>query len=404
MKKISYLLGFFIAAVLLTACNEQADTRNELRIGAVFPKTGPLALLGIESYRGVVLAVDEVNATGGINGKKIKLVGADALDPDKATSEATRLLTKEKVKLLVGSYSSGISFAASEVVERNNALYFELGAIADNITSRGYQSIIRINPVASSFSKLHIRFIEEVIAKKLNKNIKDIKVAIVHEDSSYGTTIADSAVELGKEKNMQIVSLQSYSATTNDLNAVIINLLKQKPEVIISAAYINDAILFSKQSEELGYKIPYLLGTGGGHALQDYKKSVGELSEGVFSVGLPEFNMNSTYSPGRVKFIEAYKKKYNAQPQSGHSLSNYVSMQIVLQTLKNAKSEEPKKVREAAVQLKLEKGTTANGWGVDIDEKTGQNRAADPYLTEWVGGQLITVFPEEVAVSKIVWK
>ncbi len=195
MKRLTSLM-LIALMLMLAACGggepssgssggtKDGKESDPIKIGTLFPLTGELALLGEESFRGVKLAVEEFNNNGGLNGRKVELVVGDAVDSDAAQSEANRLINQANITTIVGSYSSGVAFAGSEVAERNGVLYWELGAVADDITGRNYRSILRINPMASMLSVVHINFIKEVVAEKLGKDISDLKVVIAHEDSS----------------------------------------------------------------------------------------------------------------------------------------------------------------------------------------------------------------------------
>ncbi|WP_066292444.1 ABC transporter substrate-binding protein [Bacillus sp. FJAT-29937] len=407
MKKI---LMFLMVAVLvvLTACNSNkasngggSNVESEtFDIGALFPLSGSLALLGEESFRGVELAVEEVNGNGGVNGKKIKLVKGDAVDPDAAQSEANRLINQENIKTIVGSFSSGISFAASEVAERNGVLFWELGAVADSITDRSYKYVLRTNPPASYFSKVNIDFIKEVVANKLGKNVGDLKVAIVHEDSSYGTTIAEEAKKLADTEGINIVTTQGYSSGTNDLSSVVLNLKKAEPDVLIAVAYLNDAILLARQSEELGFKVPVFIGNGGGHTMTDFRDAVGDMANGLFNIDFPQYSINRDFTPGMDEFIELYKNKYDHEPRSGHSLANYMGFKVVLDVLTEVGEVDPDKLKEAALKYTVEAGTTATGWGVEFNQETGQNRNGQPYVNQWINGELLTVWPKDVSIEE----
>lgn len=405
MKKLfSLLLICFI--VILSACGNKSSSGDSdtIKIGALFPLSGNLALLGEESFRGVELAVEEINANGGINGKKVELVKGDAVDPDAAQSEANRLINKENINLIVGSYSSGISFAASEVAERNSVLYFELGAVADSITNRGYQYVFRTNPPASYFSRVHIDFIKEKVAPALGKDLSDIKVAIVHEDSDYGTTIAEEAKKLAEENGMKIVGVMPYSQSTNDLSSVVVKIKNQNPDVLIAVSYLNDAILLSRQSAELGLDVPVFIGSGGGHTMKDFYEAVGKNAELLFNVDFPQYQINSESAPGMKEFLEMYQKKYGSQPRSGHSLTNYMGMQVVLDIVKKANSMDSEKIREVALEHIVEPGTTPTGWGVKFDMSTGQNIDSQPYVHQWINGELIGVWPDHIALQEPKFK
>lgn len=404
MKKLFIL---FLAAMLVvvSGCSSKStggkgDSKGALELGALFPLSGDLALLGEESYRGVQLAVEEFNKAGGVDGKKIKLVKGDASDPDAAQSEATRLINKAGIKTIVGSFSSGISFASSEVAERNGVLFWELGAVADSITDRKYENVLRTNPPASYFSKVDIDFIKEVVADKLGKSAGDLKVAIVHEDSSYGTTIAEEAKKLAKKEGIKIVTVQGYSSGSNDLSSVVLNLKKAQPDVLVAISYLNDAVLLARQGEELGFKVPVFIGNGGGHTMADFKEAVGDLANGIFDIDFPQYQINRDSTPGMDKFIELYKAKFKQDPRSGHSLANYMGMKVVLDVISKVGEVDPAKLKEAALKYNVEPGTTATGWGVQFDPKTGQNTKGQPYVHQWVKGELLTVWPKNVAVQE----
>jgi branched-chain amino acid transport system substrate-binding protein len=405
MKKI---FSFFMIAFLLilTACSSNETSSGgkseTLKIGALYPLSGDLALLGEESFRGAELAVEEINKNGGIDGKKVELVKADAPDADAGQAEANRLVNQEGIKAVVGSYSSSIAFAASEVTERNGALYWELGAVSDSVTDREYKYVLRTNPPASYFSKVNIDFIKDVASEKLGKNLGDLKVAIAHEDSTYGTTIAEEAKKLAKEEGINVVTTQGYSSGSNDLSSVVLNLKKAQPDILIAVSYLNDAILLARQSEELGFKVPVFIGNGGGHTMADFKEAVGDLANGVFDIDFPQYKINREFTPGLDKFLELYKGKYGKDPRSGHSLSNYMGMKVVLDVLKEVGEVDPDKLREAALKYTAKSGSTPTGWGVEFDKKTGQNKEGQPYLHQWIDGELVAVWPENVAVKEPV--
>ncbi|WP_158555788.1 ABC transporter substrate-binding protein [Peribacillus glennii] len=402
MKKF---LMFLMAAMLivLTACGGKeagGGDSDTLEIGALFPLSGDLALLGEESFRGAELAVEEINKNGGIDGKKVKLVKGDATDADAAQAEANRLVNQENIKAIVGSFSSSISFAASEVAERNSVLYWELGAVSDSITDRKYKYVLRTNPPASYFSKVHVDFINDVVAEKLGKNVKDIKVAITHEDSSYGTTIAEEAKKLAEKEGINVVSVQGYSAGTNDLSSVVLNLKKAAPDVLIAVSYMNDAILLTRQSAELGFKVPVFLGSGGGHTMADFQEAVGDKADGIFDVDFPQYSINREFTPGMDEFLKMYKDKYSKDPRSGHSLSNYMGMKVVLDVLAEVGEVDPDKLKDAALKYKAEAGKTSTGWGVEFNPENGQNTKSEPYVHQWINGELITVWPKKVSLEE----
>ncbi|MDM0035291.1 ABC transporter substrate-binding protein [Variovorax sp. J22P271] len=372
---------------------------QELKLGALFPFSGGLALLGDESFRGVQLAVDERNAAGGINGRQITLVKADAVDASQAVGEARRLTSVENVAAVFGSYASGISQAATQVTELAGVPYFELGATADTITGRGFKYLFRVNPTAKNIGDRTLEALVKVVGPTMKVDPKTLKLAILHEDGPYGALVAAAQKEGAAKLGFNVVEVQAYSAKTVDLSSVILRLKGAGADVVLHTGYQNDVVLFFRQATAAGYKPKAVIGGGGGHSLTDTAQAVGAPMEGVYDVDFPQITMNAAGAPGLGEFVAAYQKKYSSAPRSGHSLANYVGAKAMLEVLARAKSSDKDKIREAALAYRVPAGSTAAGWGVQFNE-IGQNTAATLNLMQWQQGKLATVFPEAVANAK----
>lgn len=413
MKKVKRVLALALvgALVFVGGCSsgeaqkasggsQPASKAETLRIGAVYPFTGGAALLGDESFRGAELAVKLRNQKGGVaGGKTIELSKADSPDANAAQSQANRLISQENIQLIVGSYSSSISMAASEVAERNGVVYWEMGAISDPITDRGYKYVFRVNPTSSQFARSEIDYIKEVVPAKLGKNLSDIKIAIAHEDSLYGTTVAGFIEKLGKEDNLNVVSNQAYNMNSLDLSSVVLNLKKAQPDVLIAVSYLNDAILLTRQSKELGFDVPVFIGNGGGHTMTDFQKALGADANGILNTDFPQYEIKKSFTPGLDEFIKLYKDTYGTAPRSGHSLANFMGMNVLLNIIDKVGSIDPNKIQEAAKNYKLESGKSETGWGVEFSDK-GQNKLGRAYVTQWLDGKLVTVWPKEAALQE----
>ena len=372
---------------------------QDLKLGALFPFSGGLALLGDESFRGVQLAVDERNAAGGVNGRQVTLVKADAVDASQAVGEARRLTSVESVAAIFGSYASGISQAATQVTELAGVPYFELGATADTITGRGFKYLFRVNPTAKNIGDRTLEALVKVVAPTMKVDPKTLKLAIIHEDGPYGSLVAAAQKDGAAKLGITVVEVQAYSAKTVDLSSVILRLKGAGADVVLHTGYQNDVVLFFRQAGAAGFKPRAVIGGGGGHSLIDTAQAVGAPMEGVYDVDFPQITMNAAGAPGLGDFVAAYQKKFSMAPRSGHSLANYVGAKAMLEVLARAKSTDKDKIRDAALAFRAPVGSTAAGWGVQFNE-TGQNTAASLNLMQWQQGKLATVFPEAVANAK----
>lgn len=199
-------LGALVAAVCLGAA---PAARAEVKIGVVLPLTGPLASLGNDVNRGFELAREMVNAKGGVKGESVRFVTVDVPGSNEAASQATRLITRDGVKVIVGSYASSISFAASQVAERNGVIYVEQGAVADDITKRGFKNLFRFIYPASELGRGGAQYATDVLLPRLGLEPGKTRVAIMNEDSSYGEAVAEGARKWLKEKGVQVVDSAS---------------------------------------------------------------------------------------------------------------------------------------------------------------------------------------------------
>ncbi len=374
----------------------------EVKVGALFPFSGALALLGQESYRGMELAVNEFNAAGGLNGEKIKIVKADAVDPTQAVSETKRLISDGVVSVF-GSYASGISYAASPVTELAGVPYFEMGATAHKVTTRGYKYLFRSNPNTAVYGVAVVNALHEIVAPGMGLDAKDIKIGIIHEDGPYGTDVAATEKKRAAELGYKVVETLPYSAKAVDLSSLILRLKGANVNVVLQTAYQNDSILFFRQAKAAGFKPEVIIGAGGGYSLADTAKAVGSDMNGVFDLDFPQASINPAGAPGVEKFLQEYKNTYKSDPQSGHSLTNYVGTKAFLEIMANAKSTDKDKIRAAVLAYKKPAGETANGWAFDFGED-GQNNASTFYTMQWQDGKLVTIAPKGLALGQPIFK
>lgn len=396
MKKTPWTCTTLAALTLTASLSAVAD----VQIGALYPLSGSLALLGGESFRGVELAVAERNAAGGLKGEQIKLVKADAVDAGQAVGAARRLTSSQNVSAVFGSYSSALSFAATQVTEMAGIPFFELGAVADNITDRGLKYVFRSNPTAKNFAQGTITAVTDIVAPKLNVAPGALKVAIIHEDALYGTTIAGFQKQLAAEKGLNVVEVLPYSAKAVDLSSLILRLKGSGADVVLQTSYQNDTTLFFRQIREAGYTLKAIIGAGGGYSMQDTMKVVGAQNiEGVLDVDFPQFQTNEAGAPGISAFAEAYRQRYGTEPRSGHSLINYVGAKVFLDAMGTAKSFEADDIRAAVAAIDIPVGQTAASIGAKFGEN-GQNQRADTTIMQWQDGVLKTVYPQAAAVAE----
>ena len=396
-----------LALVLAVTTNTHAQ---EIKIGALYPLSGPMALLGTHNMNGIELATDFINEQGGIKGKKIQLIKADIPTPEAARSEAERLINVEHLDVLFGSYSSSLSYVASSVAEKNKRIYWETGAIADNITQRNFKYLFRTISKASDSGYAAVDFMTQVLANDLGIKVKDLKVCVMHEDSLYGTSVSDGIMKRLKENGITPLAKESYSKTVTDLSPLILKFKSLKPDVILATCYINDAILWQRQMRELNFNIKALIGTGAGHALKDFAKAVGNDSDGVFDgnatfVKNPK-SLDPKLDPPLQTVFDRYKKKFKEEPDV-HVMTAFTGAWVFYKyVLSKAGSTNPEAIRKAAYEVDIPLGGTHLGWGMKFqrenDPQPGQNTRAFAVVHQWQGGEYYVVWPKQYAEKKTI--
>lgn len=386
-----------VLAALGTALLAAQPAWADVKFGALYPFSGELALLGEESFRGLELAVEQINAKGGVQGEQIVLARGDAVDNNQAIGEARRLTSVESVAAIFGTYSSGRSMAASQVAELAGIPYFELGAVTADLTNRGFKYLFRTNPTAVQTGATTIDLVREVIAPQLNVDPKELKIALLYEDSSFGASVGKYKLEAAQKHGLNVVQEHAYPASTVDMSSIILALQQAEVDVVIQTSYLNDTVLFLRQAHEAGFKPKAFVGAGGGYSMQQAADSVGhELIDGVFDVDFPQYKINPEAAPGIGQFVQAYQEKYQSPPRSGHSLVNYAGALAILQALDKAEGFEPDMIRDTVAAMDIPVGQTATGYGVKFDEN-GQNTRAFYYGMQWQDGQLVTIYPKKAA-------
>ena len=402
MKKLIFLglaVSLMVMCTLITIGHTEEDV---IKIGTIFSRTGPLANLGLESWRGAELARIVQNQQGGILGKKINFVNGDAVDPKTAVSEVERLCTVEKVSVILGSFSSSISLAASAKADQHKVVYWELGAVGDQITQRKLKHVFRTCPTGSDLGRDQLRFAVDVLASKIGKTKASIRIASIYEDSAYGTACAEGIRNMAKKMGVNLVIDQSYNFKASDLSSLVMRVKATNPDVILESSYENDGILFFRQAEELGLKARIIVGSGGGMNLPGYQKALGNaINDKVCNVGYPGYNLNPKYAKGIDTLAELYEKTFMLKPTAVFSVINYMGTMALWDVIKRSGSMDSEKIVDAAVKTDIPGDKTLLRYGIKFyppgNENMGQNMLARYFVTQWQNGELVIVYPAEAS-------
>jgi len=381
-----------VAAILsLVMAASTGFAAENIKVGVLLPLTGSQAKFGEIEKRSFEIALEEINSKGGVNGRQIELLFEDDTGkPDVGRSGVEKLISRDKVSVITGGYSSSVTAAAAPVAQQFKVPFVICTGSADDITEKGYDYIFRINPPASEYPNAVKSFLQGVA--------KDVKtVALLYENSSFGQSSSKSFEEDAKELGLKIVVKEGYQAGAIDFKPILTKVKAANPDLIYMVSYVMDASLLMRQSKELRINPKLFVGGGAGFTLPEFAKSAGDASEGVYSATLW---IETLPFPGAKEYYNNYKKKYGDDTEY-HGAEAYSVIYVVADALKRAKSITPKDVRDALTKTDMK---TAFGpvKFVSYGKKTQQNKV-DTYLVQWQKGELEAVWPTSAATKKYIY-
>ncbi len=402
MSSFQRLAGIALA-LGAAALASPAWAQQIIKIGAINPYSGPLALYGNEVTRGYELAVDQINAAGGVLGRKVELVRGDAANAQQGIATVEQLATRDKVDMFTGTYVSGISLTASDAAARYNKLYWETNAIVQSLVERGLPNFVRTGPDSGTFAATAVATVRNLIAPALKKEMKDLRIWLEHEDSIYGTSVAEAQKRMLETLGAKVVGVGAHSARAIDLNDSVLRAKQANPDVLIQTGYVPDGNLLFRTAREQGFKPAAMLWVGTGDTPETLE-AVGAASlEGVLVVGYPRTDIAESYGPGAKAYLTAYRAKYKSDPIAPQGMASYTGLLILFEAIKAAGSIETEKIRAAAAKMDKPEGSYPTGFGVKFD-KNFQNLRVGLTATQWQAGKMVTVFPKSAVLPGVLLK
>ena len=405
MRKTCWILATVLMASAVGVQAQAAD----VKIGVIYPLTGNAASAGQSAKDAVELGAEIVNnahpdlkalplgATAGLpnlGGAKIVLDQADHQgNPQVGQQQTLRLITQDHVVAMLGSYHSSVSLVATAVAERQGIPYLVANSVALNITRRGFKWTFRSGPIAPDFAKAYTEFLTDL--KKSGKKMGSI--AIVNENTDYGSSVAASILEAAKAADIKVAAQIPYNANSSDVSAQVLQLKTIKPDAVIFISYTSDTILYFKTMKNLDYIPPIIIGDDAGFSDPTFIPNVGDLAQGA--VNRSAFDIGK---PGSNSYIinELFKAKYHRDldDTSARWMQGFFTL---ADAINRAGSTEPAKIQAALKATDLKPDQLMIGYrGVKFDD-TGQNTLSATYLIQLQGKHYVSVWPENRATNKL---
>lgn len=377
------LLGTAVVSAMMMAASCSGKKNDTIKIGGIAPLSGGVAVYGAECKNGIDLAVEEINAAGGINGQKIEFICEDDEgDSAKSVNAYKKLVTKDRVKVIIGSLTSGCTMAITNLAQAQNVVQIAPAATAVAITDAG-NYVFRACYTDPFQGKIGGKFAYENLGTK--------KAAILYDiGNDYSVGLTDNFTAEYTSMGGSIVSKESYSTGDKDFNAQLTKIKAANPEVIYLPDYYGTVALIAKQLRAQGINVP-IVGADGWDGLTD--NAGDEVLNGYYSNHYSEDSSSAAVQT----FVKSFKAKYNKAPNSFAALG-YDCVYMLRDAMKaSGSTDDSAKIRDA---LEATNGDYVTGHIVFDANRNPVKSAVMIKLIKADDGKLATAYEATVDISK----
>jgi len=364
-----------------------------VKIGLLQPVTGALSYSGQQSRLGATMAVEDINATGGIKGLgKIDPMFGDAQSTPEGGVAEVEKMNAAGVACIVGGYSSSICLAATQAAARYDLPYVVDVGVADSIVTRGLKNTFRFGPGFGVIAKTAIDNLS-VLNDAAGKPAKT--VIIVHEDSLFGSGLAKLLNAQLPPKGFEILETIPHPTPTRDFNNVVLKIKAQNPDLVIPADYYNEYVLLARTMLEQHVRPKGIYSVLGG-AASSYKflKEFPDAAKYIM-------DCNHWFNPKSAKALELKKKVEDKGQFFTYELyMNYTAVGLVADALEHAASVDRAKVTAALANSTFSGHIMPYGPTKFVN---GQNEGAAPVNTQVLDNDIKVILPQEFANAKAVF-
>ena len=407
MKKI-LIVTFSILAFSWSTIISAAEN---VKVGVLYPLTGPVAQVGKDAVAAVKTALDLINNSHdidiplaknkglpGLDGAKISIVVGDhGGKPDIGVSETEKMLNSDKVHAMFGAYYSSVTGAASQVSERAGIPWVNGESTSPKLTKRGFKYFFRVTPHDGEFTQLMFEFMDDF--NKKNSGILKT-VGILHEDTLWGSDSGSTQNKMAKKKKYKVIEKIAYKAKTTTLDSEVQRLKAKNPDVLLPSSYTSDAYLFLNTASKLNYSPKLLVAQNAGYTDPKFIATMGSKAEGVITRS--PFNTDLAKTIPLIGDINRLFKKHSG----GRDLSDvparaFTGFMALAQAINVAGSTDPKAIQTALQNIDIGPETLIVPYrGVKFG-KDGQNTKTRGILMQVQNGKYCTVYPFELAACKL---
>jgi branched-chain amino acid transport system substrate-binding protein len=358
--------------------------KTPVTIGAVVSTTGSNGKAGQYQSEAYTLWEEQVNTRGGLLGRPVRLtILDDASDPTDGAKLYEKLISEDKVDLVLGPYASSATMAASTIAERNKVPMLAAGSSASDIWKRNYQWIFGVYAVAESL-------FDGVVDLAVKQGYKTM--AILYENTVFPVATANGTAAYAKSKGLQVVFQDRYPTATTNVSTLLNRVKELNPDVLVGGSYEPDSLLITRQAKSLDVN-PRLLAFSVGAASTEFGSALGPDADFVIGSSTWEPTLAT---PGNKEFVASYQKRWNRDPAMP-AATGFAGGQILEAAVKKASSLDRAALRDTLAALET---TTILPGSYKVDQN-GQQSGHIPVLIQWQGKEKPIVWPDQLKTGTV---
>lgn len=383
-----------------TGTGTDAAAGEDIVIGRLLPLTGSLAEMGTRVANGAEIARRLANADPCLPGRQFVWNTVDAPDDEAARTGAERLLD-EGVDIVYGTFGSSLALVASAVVARGGGLFWEEGATAEELTTRGYDKLFRTSATASHLGRDAMRFVIDTVAPRLGTDIDALTVGWAGVNNSYGLDVLAGIEKVLADNGHELVVRAPFAADATDLSAVALQIKDADPDIMFVTNYPQDAAILGRAMREANVTPQAIIGTGAAHADPTWVDAMGADANGYFNVGaVSEIDPAGLAPEAHARhdaYVQAYTDEFGFAP-AGMDRMGFDGAYLLFEAICAAGTDDPDAVAAAARTLDLPERSLLNGDGAHFDA-SGQNERVSWPVSQWQDGRLVPIAPTDLALG-----
>ena len=375
------------------------DSSRGVKVGFVWPLTGGSATIGQQHNDGALMAIEEINANGGIKsmgGKKIVPVTADSeTKPDVGASQVERMITKEGVAAVVGCYNSSVSFTASETAQRYKTPFISQGGVKNEITERGYDWIFRVNNKATYDVEEMLKGID-LISKENNVEMKTY--ALIYESTDWGSDNAKIWKKFADERGWKCVLDEPVTVGTSDMSSQISKIKAANPDVVNVSFYTPEMIVFSKTMT--ANRVNPRLGVwsvGGGSQDPAYFKAIDPKAY-EYNFVQEDWDVSGPLNHQWIKELDEKVRKEKGYQLNSFFAQGWTAAYVAYEAIEKAGSADKEAIRQALQNLDIQNSEDCrvilSGYPRIKFDKDGQNTYSTGTIIQYQNGVGVGLSPE----------